>query len=215
MAARARGRRPPMAPRRRTDSPPHALLRMSQPLSDMIPDNIDDILHAVGADNHAHDQAPATFDGFGSQESLDISSQELRDVGLTSQDFRDFAQTMPSEDVAPSAYGLGISDLALPGVGQIPVSEPSPSNRMLPWGDLNLMIVDHGVHKRNPLKDGSIECAAHLNMHPPACAGAVVPMGDKPPTPTPCTSARARRAYRARFCLRRAPTRSPPALGTS
>ena len=174
---------------------------MSQPLNDMIPDIIvDDLLNAVGTDNHAHDQAPATFDGFGSQESL---------PEITSQDFRDIAQAMPSEDVPPSTYGLGISDLALPGVGQVPVSEPSPSNRMMPWGDLNLMIAEHGVHKRVPLPDGSKECAAHLNMHPPACVGAVVPIGNKPPTPPPCTSARARRAYRARLCLRAALSRAP------
>ena len=149
---------------------------MSQPLNDMIPDNIDDFVHdllnAGGTDNHAHDQAPATFDGLGSQESLlDISSQEFRDAGMTSQDFRDIAQAMPSGDVPPSNYELGISDLlALPGVGPgtlVPVSEPGPSNRIIPWEDLNLMIVHHEVHKRNPLQDGSIECAARLNMHPP------------------------------------------------
>ena len=207
-----------MVPRRRADSPPHALLRMSQPLNDMIPDIIvDDLFNAVGTDNHAHDQAPATFDGFGSQESLqDISSQEFRDAGFTSQDFRDIAQAMPSEDVPPSTYGLGISDLALPGVGQVPVSEPSPSNRMMPWGDLSLMIVDHGVHKRIDCpKTGSIECAAHLNMHPPACVGAVVLIGNKPP-PTPlheCTGTSC--ISRTSLPARRALTLSPPALGTS
>ena len=174
---------------------------MSQSLNDMIPDDIvDDLLNAVGTDNDVHNQAPVAFDGFGSQESL----QEI-----TSQDMRDMAQVMPSEAVPPSAYGLGIAELALPGVSHVPVSEPSPSNRMMPWGDLNLMIAEHGVHKRVPLPDGSKECAAHLNMHPPACVGAVVPIGNKPPTPPPCTSARARRAYRARLCLRAALSRAP------
>ena len=190
-------------------------IRMND-IPDNIDDFVDDLLNAGGTDNHAHDQAPATSDGLGSQESLlDISSQEFRDAGMTSQDFRDIAHAMhamPSGDVPPSNYGLGISDLLAPGVGPgtlVPVSEPGPSNRMIQWEDLNLMIVHHEVHKRDPLRDGSIECAAHLNMHPPACAGAVVPMGDKPPTQTPCTSARARRAYRARLCLRAALSRAP------
>ena len=197
---------------------------MSQPLNDMIPDNIvdigdfvDDLLNAGGTDNHAHDQAPATFDGFGSQESLlDISSQEFRDAGMTSQDFRDIAQAMPSGDVPPSNYELGISDLlALPGVGPgtlVPVSKPGPSNRMIQWEDLNLMIVHHEVHKRDPLKDGSIECAARLNMHPPQRAwGQWCRWGTSPPPQCTGTS----RISSTSLPARRALTRSPPALGTS
>ena len=154
-----------MAPRQRADSPPHAYLRMSQSLNDMIPDDIvNDLFNAVGTDNDVHNQAPAAFDGFGSQESL----QEI-----TSQDMRDMAQVMPSEAVPPSAYGLGIAELALPGVGHVPVSEPSPSNRMMHWEDLNLSIVDHAVHKciKCPTTGKDIECAAHSNMHPQCVGG--------------------------------------------
>ena len=74
---------------------------------------------------------------FGSQGSLpDVSSQEL---GVFLQNF---------EPVDPAAQGLNINDLALPGDAYAPPSVTDPRDRVVPWEDLVLKLVDEGVKER-------------------------------------------------------------------
>ena len=109
---------------------------MSQPVhvnGDGLIDALTDATDDAGDVNGLAD--PAEF-AFGSQGSLpDVSSQEL---GVFLQNF---------EPVDPAAQGLNINDLTLPGDAYAPPSVTDPRDRVVPWEDLVLKLVDKGVRE--------------------------------------------------------------------